>query len=149
MINKGLLSSKRSDWKTPKSLFIALHRKFHFNFDPCPSKSNFNGLEIEWGKHSFLNPPYGTQIKYWIKKAWEEAQKGETIVLLVPSRTDTQYWHEYVMKAHEIWFIKGRLKFDDHYNSASFPSAIIIFNGKKEEASFPKLKSVDIHAQNL
>ena len=70
-------------------------------------------------------------------------------MLLMPSRTDTQYWHDYVMKAHEIWFIKGRLKFDDHHNSAPFPSAIIIYKGIKEEASFPKLKSVDTHAQSL
>ncbi|MFH1318495.1 MAG: DNA N-6-adenine-methyltransferase, partial [Candidatus Omnitrophota bacterium] len=74
-----------------------------------------------------VNPPYGKNIINWIKKGYEESKKGKTIVMLIPSRTDTKWWHEYVMKAKEIRFIKGRLKFGGSINSAPFPSCIIVF----------------------
>ena len=79
------------------------------------------------GVSCFVNPPYGTEIGKWIKKGYEQYLKGKTVVFLIPSRTDTRWWHEYVMKAKEIRFIKGRLKFDDQENSAPFPSAIVVF----------------------
>jgi site-specific DNA-methyltransferase (adenine-specific) len=79
------------------------------------------------GKSNFVNPPYGRELKYWIKKGYEESLKGNKVVMLIASRTDTNYWHEYVMKAKEIRFIKGRLKFGDAKNSAPFPSCIVIF----------------------
>lgn len=78
------------------------------------------------GGRNFVNPPYKDCAK-WLKKGFEEWNKGKTVVFLIPSRTDTKYWHDYCMKATEIRFIKGRLKFDDHKNSAPFPSAIVIF----------------------
>jgi len=130
--NKSLFSSFRLDWKTPKAVYQILDAEFNFDFDPCPVNPQFDGLNIEWGhKNSvcFVNPPFGREIPKWIKKGYEEWQKGKTVVFLIPSRTDTQYWHDYVMKATEIRFIKGRLKFDDSGNSAPFPSAIIIFKG--------------------
>ena len=78
-----------------------------------------------------MNPPYGRDIKHWIKKAYEEGQKPNTIVVcLIPSRTDTKYWHDYCMKAWNIHFVKGRLKFKNDNagnNSAPFPSAVIVF----------------------
>src|SRR3989338_9094136 len=103
----------------------------YFDFDPCHPNPSFNGLTCDWGKGNFMNPPYGSAIKKWIKKGFEEAQKGKTVVMLIPSRTDTTYWHDYVMNAREIWLIKGRLKFDNREGTAPFPSAIIIFKGKK------------------
>ena len=127
MFNKSLFSSMRLDWKTPKYLYDELNKEFGFDFDPCPSNPNFDGLSIEWGQRNFVNPPYGNQIKYWIKKGYEEYQKGKVVVFLIPSRTDTQYWHQYIMKADEIRFIQGRLKFGDSKNSAPFPSCIAIF----------------------
>ena len=78
-----------------------------------------------------MNPPYGREVGVWIEKAYNESLKGATVVCLIPSRTDTKYWHDYCMKASEIRFIKGRLKFGDSKNSAPFPSAIVIFNGKQ------------------
>jgi len=96
-----------------------------------------------------MNPPYGSAIKKWIKKGFEEAQKGKTVVMLIPSRTDTTYWHDYVMNAREIWLIKGRLKFDNREGTAPFPSAIIIFKGKKEVITPPILKSVGGLANDL
>jgi hypothetical protein len=76
---------------------------------------------------NYCNPPYGRGIGKWIKKGFEEWQKGKTVVFLIPSRTDTKYWHEWIMKATEIRFIEGRLCFDDCGSPAPFPSAIIIF----------------------
>lgn len=137
MINKGLFSSKYSDWETPQKLFNELNDEFHFTLDPCATDLNHkckkyftikeNGLIQDWSKDIvFMNPPYGREIKKWIKKAYEESLKGAIVVCLIPSRTDTSYWHEYCMKG-EIRFIRGRLKFSNSKNSAPFPSAIIIF----------------------
>lgn len=120
--------SQRLNWKTPKVVYQILDAEFSFDFDPCPNNPKFNGLEISWGQGNFVNPPYGKEIGKWFDKGWREYQKGKTVVFLVPSRTDTIWWHQYCMKASEIRFIKGRLKFDDQKNSAPFPSAIIIFD---------------------
>jgi site-specific DNA-methyltransferase (adenine-specific) len=124
---KVMFSSQRLDWKTPKYLYEELNKEFNFDFDPCPPNPPFNGLEIEWGKRNFVNPPYGREIGKWIKKGFEEWLKGKLVVFLIPSRTDTIWWHDYVMKAKEVRFIRGRLKFNDQKNSAPFPSCIAIF----------------------
>jgi hypothetical protein len=126
--NKVHFMSQRMDWKTPKAVYDMLDNEFHFDHDPCPPNYTVDGLTSDWGKSNFVNPPYGSELKKWIKKGYEESLKGKTVVMLIPSRTDTIAWHEYVMKAKEIRFIKGRLKFDDQKNPAPFPSAIIIFN---------------------
>ncbi len=130
MITKGMMSSLRGDWKTPKALLKKLEKEFGVMFDPCPSNPKFDGLKIEWNSPAFVNPPYGREIGKWCEKAFEESKKGVVIIMLVPSRTDTQWWHNFIMEAEEIRFIQGRLKFDDQPNPAPFPSAIIIFNKK-------------------
>lgn len=124
---KGLMTSLTPHWATPKWLYDELNREFHFDFDPCPLNSNFNGLTVPWGKRNYINPPYGRAITQWIVKAYEVSAGGGLCVMLLPARTDTRWWHEYVMKAYEIRFIRGRLKFGDSKNSAPFPSAIVIF----------------------
>lgn len=129
MKNSVHFSKLRSNWRTPKKFYEELNGEFFFDFDPCPPNPAFDGLKIEWGMVNFCNPPYGRIIYDWIKKGYEEYKKGKTVVFLIPSRTDTKWWHEFCMKAEEIRFIKGRLKFDDHKNSAPFPSAVIIFRG--------------------
>ena len=130
MINKALFSSASDNWSTPKDVYVTLNDEFNFDFDPCPLEQwpYIDGLKVEWGERNFVNPPY-SKIKDWCKKAYEEWQKGKTVVMLIPSRTDTKYWHDYIMKATEIRFIKGRLKFGKAKNSAPFPSAIIVFKG--------------------
>lgn len=120
-------SSQRLDWQTPDAVYQVLDAEFGFTFDPCPSTPTFDGLTIEWGKRNFVNPPYGRQIFKWIKKGYKEASKGKIVVFLLPSRTDTKWFHDYIMKATEIRFIKGRLKFKGAINSAPFPSMIVIF----------------------
>ena len=131
--------SLRSDWKTPIKLYEELDKEFDFNFDPCPSKPIFDGLSINWGNKNFVNPPYGRQITTWIKKGFEESQTGKLVVFLIPSRTDTKWWHDYIMKADEIRFIKGRLKFDGAKNCAPFPSCVVVFRGKQRLIKRPRL----------
>ncbi len=130
MKNKGLFSSASQHWATPKKLYDALDEEFHFNDDPCPLHGE-GGLNRRWGTSTFINPPYGREISKWLERAWYESFWGNTIVCLIPSRTDTRWWHKYVMQADEIRFLKGRLKFGDSKNSAPFPSVIVIFKGSR------------------
>jgi site-specific DNA-methyltransferase (adenine-specific) len=115
----------------PKGVYQTLDAEFRFDFDPCPVDPDFNGLEIEWGQSNFVNPPYGKHIRNWVRKAYYESLKGKTVVMLVASRTDTNWWHDYIMKADSIRFIRGRLYFDDGDGRAPFPSAIVIFNSPR------------------
>jgi len=126
------------EWATPQSLFDELDREFHFTLDPCATAENAkctkfytkwdDGLSKDWSRETvFMNPPYGREIGDWMAKAYKESLKGAKVVCLIPSRTDTRWWHEFVMKAKEIRFIKGRVKFGGHKNSAPFPSAIVVF----------------------
>lgn len=119
--------SVRDTWKTPKHVFQILDSEFRFDFDPCPPKPTFDGLQIEWGQRNFVNPPYGNAIGNWLAKARHEQTYNKLSVFLIPSRTDTRWWHEHVMQADEVRFVKGRLKFDDQKNPAPFPSAIVVF----------------------
>ena len=138
-VQKVMFSSKNSEWTTPQDLYNALDEEYGFTLDPCATHESAkckkyytpedDGLNKDWtGQTVFMNPPYGREIKHWLKKAWLSSRKGNTtVVCLIPARTDTKYWHEYCMKAHRIIFIKGRLKFGNQTNSAPFPSAIVIF----------------------
>jgi site-specific DNA-methyltransferase (adenine-specific) len=122
------VSSKRMDWKTPKWLYQELDDEFGFDFDPCPTNPTFDGLQIDWGKCNYVNPPYGRSIKAWVYKAWWESRRGATCVMLIPARTDTSYWHDVIFPfAKEIRFMPGRLKFDDGKNPAPFASALVVF----------------------
>ena len=135
--NRVHFSSAADSWETPDDVFAVLDEEFSFSLDPCADACNAkcvryftkqeNGLAQNWGTETvFMNPPYGREISQWIKKAYESSRGGATVVCLVPARTDTQWWHDYVMKG-EIRLIKGRLKFGGHKNSAPFPSAVVIF----------------------
>lgn len=129
MNTKVMFKSACDNYSTPKDVYEKLNNEFHFTFDPCPLNPTpeIDGLSIEWGGCCFVNPPY-SQISKWCEKAYQESLKGKIIVMLIPSRTDTKYWHNFIMKAQEIRFIKGRLKFGDSKNSAPFPSCIVVFN---------------------
>ena len=101
-----------------------------------------DGLSKSWQGHaSFVNPPYGRGIERWIAKAYKESREENTkVVMLIPARTDTKYWHNYVMKADEVYFVKGRLKFGDSENSAPFPSAVVVFEGSNRSQIFGTIK---------
>lgn len=135
-----MFSSKSDEWATPQSFFDKLNDEFHFSLDACGNAENHkceryytkeqNGLTADWGgEHVFCNPPY-SEIDKWVAKAFYESKKdGTVVVLLIPSRTDTKYFHNYIMNRSEIRFVKGRLKFNGSKNSAPFPSMVVVFRG--------------------
>lgn len=135
-------SSKSNEWSTPQDFYDKLNQEFRFTLDPCATHESAkcdkyytiddDGLVQDWSSDVvFMNPPYGREIKHWVKKAHEESLKGATVVCLIPSRTDTAYWHDYIFgKADDIRFVRGRLKFGDSKNAAPFPSAVIVYNKK-------------------
>ena len=141
MINQGLFTSTDSNRSTPQWLYDELNILFNFTLDPCADDLNHkcdlyytkeqDGLSQNWKGHTvFMNPPYGKGIYEWVHKAWVESHKEDTrVIALLPSRTDTKWWNDIVMKASVIRFIEGRLKFGDATNSAPFPSAIVSFLG--------------------
>ena len=135
-----MFSSKSNEWATPQSFFDKLNSIYGpFTLDAAASDDNYkvatyfthadDSLSQDWGNNRvFLNPPYGRALKDWVRKGYEEGQKDNTtVVMLIPARTDTKYWHDYVMKADEIRFVRGRIKFGDETNSAPFPSAVVVF----------------------
>lgn len=140
-INPGMMSSTTSEWATPQDLFDDLDRRYGpFTLDPCCTDDNAkcdkhfteveDGLAQTWSGRVFMNPPYGRRVQHWIRKAYESAQSGtaDLVVCLVPSRTDTAWWHDYCMKG-EITFIRGRVYFrqDGKSDRAPFPSAVVVF----------------------
>ncbi|MEX3655273.1 phage N-6-adenine-methyltransferase [Mycolicibacterium fortuitum] len=148
-VNRGLFTSTTDEWPTPIDLFRELNAEFSFTLDPCASADNAkcdvyytiqdDGLRQPWHGTVFMNPPYGRAIGQWVAKAHAESRKGATVVCLIPARTDTTYWHEYVMQAAEVRFIRGRLNFanarqdnrkatgESKAHNAPFPSVIVIF----------------------
>ncbi len=129
-------STGNVQWSTPDELFDELNRRFHFDLDACASPTNAkrpryftkeqDALRQPWHGTVWMNPPYGKQIGAFMQKAYEESLTGATVVCLVPSRTDTKWWHGYA-KRGDIKFLRGRLKFGGARTSAPFPSAIVIF----------------------
>lgn len=140
MITKGLMSSNTDEWATPKEFYKELDNEFHFTLDPCATDENHkcdkyytksdDGLKQKWGGYRvFCNPPYGREIGKWVEKAYNENKNGTLVVMLLPARTDTRWFHDYIYNQHEIRFIKGRLKFNDGKQSAPFPSMLVIMGG--------------------
>lgn len=139
IVSKALFSTGKNDWATPQELFDELDAEFHFTLDPCATPETAkcakfyteedNGLAQDWtGETVFCNPPYSDQQQTeWVKKCYEHGVRGGVAVMLIPARTDTKRFHEYIYGNAEIRFIKGRLKFGGCENSAPFPSMIVVF----------------------
>jgi phage N-6-adenine-methyltransferase len=138
MTAHALYSSNTVEWPTPRSLFERLDRRYHFTLDPCATPDNAvcplyftaadDGLKQDWGTHSvFCNPPYGRTIGKWARKCFEASQRGATVVLLVPARTDTKWYHDWVQGKGTVTFIRGRLRFGSTKGSAPFPSMICVY----------------------
>ena len=131
-------SSQTPEWETPADLFAELNDIFHFDLDACATSENAkcpryftiedDALTQEWKGTVWMNPPYGREIIKFMRKAYESSLFGATVVCLVPSRTDNEWWHRYARRG-QIAYIRGRLKFGDATNAAPFPSAIVIFYG--------------------
>ena len=137
-MNAGMFSSATPEWATPRALFDELDRVFHFTLDPASTDENAkceqhftkadDGLTKNWGGESvFCNPPYGKEIAAWVKKGFEESKKPQTlVVMLLPARTDTGWFHDYCRKG-TVRFLRGRLHFNESRNGAPFPSMLVIF----------------------
>lgn len=143
-MNTALLSSVKMDWCTPQAFFDKLNREFHFALDAAATPENtkctryftpeMDALSQSWNVDGavFCNPPYGRQLGKWVRKAYlEHIRTGGTIVLLIPARTDTSYFHDYIYGKAEIRFLRGRLKFEDENgaakNTAPFPNMVVIY----------------------
>lgn len=139
-MNKELMFSSKTDmWETPQDLFDKLNKEYNFECDVCAVPENakcefyytpdVDGLKQEWTGVCWCNPPYGKQIGKWVEKAYAASTRGATVVMLLPSRTDTKWFHDYCLKG-KIEFLRGRLKFGNSKNNAPFPSMIVIFKGE-------------------
>ena len=138
-MNTDLMFSSATDqWATPQAFFDQWNSIFHFDLDVCADATNAkcpryftredNGLAQDWGfSVCWMNPPYGREIGRWVQKAYNESLGGATVVCLLPARTDTVWWHTYVIPCAKVHFIRGRLKFGTATNSAPFPSAVAVF----------------------
>lgn len=138
----SLFTTGNNNWETPQEIFDNLNAEFHFTLDPCAEPETAkckkyytkedNGLIQDWGKEIvFCNPPYSDkQQTEWVKKCYEHGKNGGIAVMLIPARTDTKRFHEYIYNKAEIRFVRGRLKFGDSKNSAPFPSMVVIFGNK-------------------
>lgn len=134
----ALFSSVSEDWATPQWLFDRLNEEFHFSIDVCASEENAkvnrfftktqDALKQDWtGETVWCNPPYGRQIKHWVYKAYKHFIGGGTAVLLLPARTDTAWFHDYVINQAEVRFIRGRVKFEGAKYNAPFPSMVVVY----------------------
>lgn len=139
MLNRSLFSSATGKWETPQDVFDALNEEFGpFDLDPCATAENTkcpayytkeqDGLAHPWRGKVFVNPPYGRSIKWWVRRCFVAAgSTAELVVALIPARTDAAWWHDFVMKASEIRFIRGRLKFGGAKWNAPFPSCVVVW----------------------
>lgn len=130
--------SDRNDWETPDALWTQLRTEFRFDLDVAATPENrlagerprgWDALDPDsvWGQTNYINPPYGRTLGDWLEAAYCAASTGRTVVLLLPARTDTHWWHRFVMKADEVRLIHGRLRFSKHRTGAPFPSCVVVF----------------------
>lgn len=135
-----MFSSKTVEWATPQGVFDDLDAEFRFTLDACATTENakcaewldsadmWSALAKPWNGRVWCNPPYKRGItELWVKKGYEAATQGALVVMLLPARTDVAWWHDYVLKAAEIRFVRGRLKFGNAKSGAPFPSAVVVF----------------------
>lgn len=135
-MNRVHFSSATDLWETPQAFFDALDQEFHFETDVCALPENAkcsryftpeqDGLKQEWTGVCWCNPPYGRQIGKWVEKA---AKSKATVVMLVPARTDTAWFHDWVLPLAEVRFVRGRLRFSGNRHNAPFPCMVVVFRG--------------------
>lgn len=139
--------SLKQEWTTPQDLFDKLNKEFNFNFDLAADETNTkckkffskedNALSKEWHGRCWLNPPYGEKnyrISDWVKKCFEEVysyERCDIVVILIPARTNTKWWNNYIMKAQEVRFILGRPKFGNAIHGLPQPLALVVFDSRQ------------------
>jgi phage N-6-adenine-methyltransferase len=130
-------TTKSDEWATPGVVFARIERDFGpFDLDPAATKENRkakhyftraeNGLEQEWFGCVFVNPPF-SQIKAWVQKAYESSQTGCRVVMLIPARTGTAWWHEWVQNKATVVFLRGRIRYEGAPFNAPFDSCVAIY----------------------
>jgi site-specific DNA-methyltransferase (adenine-specific) len=133
--------SAKQDWETPIEFFSPINEEFNFTLDAAASAENAkvsfffseeeDGLSQSWGRHTvWLNPPYGAKkkpISAWVSKAYKESLSGATSVILIPARTNTNWFHDICLAHAEIRFIRGRPKFGDAKHGLPQPLCLVIF----------------------
>jgi phage N-6-adenine-methyltransferase len=153
-------STGKDDWQTPDDLYAALDAEFGFTLDPCASDATVakcatyftpqdDGLAQSWAGHRvFVNPPY-SKLRAWVAKAAREAELGATVVMLIPSRTDTRAFHDHILGHAQLRFVRGRLKFGGAVNGAPIPSVVVVFGGDGACAIYPdgRLVTPEVVAQ--
>ncbi len=154
-MDQVLLSSKDHDWITPWDFFHKLNKIYNFTLDAAASSCNHkcsnyfdekdDALSKDWSNNIvFCNPPYGRKINKWVEKCYKESWQDNTIVvLLCPARPDTKYFHQFIMRAKEVYFVQGRIKFQKEgkkTNSAPFPSMVVVFDGECNNPKFGVMK---------
>ena len=146
MMSPALYSSATDEWPTPRAFFARLDRRYHFTLDPCATPENAtcptyftkedDGLKQDWGAHRvFCNPPYGRTVGPWARKCVEASQRGALVVLLVPARTDTKWFHDWVQGKAQIKFMRGRLRFGEADSCAPFPSMLATYSPNRPVAT--------------
>jgi site-specific DNA-methyltransferase (adenine-specific) len=156
MSNAYIKKSATDEWSTPTHVFAALNEEFSFNLDAaacaenakCPAyyTKEDDGLSQRWNGVVWCNPPYSA-LKKWIAKAATEAALGATVVMLIPSRTDTAAWHDYIEGKAEVRFIRGRLQFGESKCDAPFPSVVVVF--RSPDASTPNVQSPNFYSRSM
>lgn len=140
-VNTDVMFSSASDlWSTPQAYFDSVAKEFPFTLDVCALPENAkcqnffspqdDGLSKDWKGVCWMNPPYGRVIGKWIQKAYESAKAGAVVIGLLPARTDTKWFHDYIYGKAEVRFIRGRLKFGGCANSAPFPNMLVIWKNQ-------------------
>lgn len=152
-----MFSSATGEWETPQDLFDFLDGLFHFTLDAAASVENAkcaryftkedDALVQTWSGRVWVNPPYGREIGGFVEKGARSvfSRDAEVVVMLLPARTDTAWWHDWVMSAQEIWLIRGRLKFGGAKNCAPFPSCVVVFTrvGREKNPDLYQLERDD------
>lgn len=153
---KNRFKSKKQKWETPDDLFEYLNKEFNFDCDVAGDKHNSkcsifldkDALKQDWTGICWLNPPYGSKeykLKDWVAKAYQQGLTGKcSVVMLIPSKTNTEWWHTYCMNSKEVRFIRGRPKFKGCIYGLPQPLAIVIFDKKKGNTKFTSLNLKDV-----
>jgi phage N-6-adenine-methyltransferase len=106
-------------WSTPQPIFDVLNKEFEFQVDLCADPDNAKcknwldrqvSLDTDWSGEgtAWLNPPYGKDITDWVRKA---ARTNRRIVGFLPGRTNAPWWHDHVMQAIELRFVRRKVSF--------------------------------------
>ena len=140
---KGKFDSVRQDWETPTELFDSVDSEFHFTLDVAASDINKkvgrfisqdqDAMTVPWGTNiCWLNPPYGKgyRLSEWVEKAYDESLTGATTVMMIPARTNTNWFHDYYLKHGEVRFVRGRPKFGGADHGLPQPLCSVIFRRK-------------------